>query len=109
MNTHEIINLPKRPDKPIDLKKEFNIQSNMQVKGFTSKTKWVPEIDHAYVFDKATTLSILAGFQYNRRVIIQGYHGTGKSTHIEQVADTLNKFCHLFFIFKNNGIFPQKI
>ena len=93
MNTHEIINLPKRPDKPIDLKKEFNIQSNMQVKGFTSKTKWVPEIDHAYVFDKATTLSILAGFQYNRRVIIQGYHGTGKSTHIEQVAARLNWPC----------------
>ena len=65
----------------------------MQVKGFTSKTKWVPEIDHAYVFDKATTLSILAGFQYNRRVIIQGYHGTGKSTHIEQVAARLNWPC----------------
>ena len=93
MNTQETINLPKRPDKLIDLKKEFNIQSNMQVKGFTSKTKWVPEIDHAYVFDKATTLSILAGFQYNRRVIIQGYHGTGKSTHIEQVAARLNWPC----------------
>ena len=93
MNTQETINLPKRPDKLIDLKKEFNIQSNMQVKGFTSKTKWVPEIDHSYVFDKATTLSILAGFQYNRRVIIQGYHGTGKSTHIEQVAARLNWPC----------------
>jgi cobaltochelatase CobS len=93
MNTQETINLPKRPDRLIDLKKEFNIQSNMQVKGFTSKTKWVPEIDHAYVFDKATTLSILAGFQYNRRVIIQGYHGTGKSTHIEQVAARLNWPC----------------
>ena len=52
MNTQETINLPKRPDKLIDLKKEFNIQSNMQVKGFTSKTKWVPEIDHAYVLIK---------------------------------------------------------
>ena len=93
MNTQETINLPKRPDRLIDLKKEFNIQSNIQVKGFTSKTKWVPEIDHAYVFDKATTLSILAGFQYNRRVIIQGYHGTGKSTHIEQVAARLNWPC----------------
>ena len=93
MNTQETINLPKRPDRLIDLKKEINIQSNMQVKGFTSKTKWVPEIDHSYVFDKATTLSILAGFQYNRRVIIQGYHGTGKSTHIEQVAARLNWPC----------------
>ena len=57
MNTQETINLTKRPDSWIDPKKEFNIQSNIQVKGFTSKTKWVPEIDHAYVFDKATTLS----------------------------------------------------
>ena len=93
MNTQETINLPKRPDRLIDLKKEFGIQSNMQIKGFTTKTKWVPEIDNAYVFDKATTLSILAGFQYNRRVIIQGYHGTGKSTHIEQVAARLNWPC----------------
>ena len=60
---------------------------------FKERTKFVPEIDEAYVFDEVTTKAILAGYSYNRRVMIQGYHGTGKSTHIEQVAARLNWPC----------------
>ena len=65
----------------------------MIVKGYKEKTEWVPEVDNNYVFDQETTLSILAGFQHNRRVMVQGFHGTGKSTHIEQVAARLNWPC----------------
>ena len=65
----------------------------MKIIGFNGKTKFVPEIDESYLFDKTTTKAILAGFCYNRRVMIQGYHGTGKSTHIEQVAARLNWPC----------------
>jgi len=65
----------------------------MSVKGFEEKTEWVPEIDDGYIFDKETTLSILAGFNHNRRVMVQGFHGTGKSTHIEQIAARLNWPC----------------
>ena len=65
----------------------------MKILGFKEKTKFVPEVDDAYLFDEITTKSILAGFCYNRRVMIQGYHGTGKSTHIEQVAARLNWPC----------------
>ena len=57
---------------------------------FAKKTEYVPEIDPAYRFDPQTTLAILAGFAFNRRVMVQGYHGTGKSTHIEQVGARLN-------------------
>jgi cobaltochelatase CobS len=63
------------------------------VKGYKEKTEWVPEVDNSYIFDKETTLSILAGFQHNRRVMVQGFHGTGKSTHIEQIAARLNWPC----------------
>jgi cobaltochelatase CobS len=65
----------------------------MKILGFKEKTKFVPEVDDAYLFDEVTTKAILAGFCYNRRVMIQGYHGTGKSTHIEQVAARLNWPC----------------
>ncbi|MEE9426769.1 MAG: cobaltochelatase subunit CobS, partial [Paracoccaceae bacterium] len=68
----------------------FGIDSDMVVKGFADKTDRVPDIDSTYKFDRDTTLAILAGFAHNRRLIIQGYHGTGKSTHIEQVAAHLN-------------------
>ena len=66
---------------------------SMKIIGFNEKTKFVPEIDESYLFDETTTKAILAGFCYNRRVMIQGYHGTGKSTHIEQVAARLNWPC----------------
>jgi cobaltochelatase CobS len=65
----------------------------MKVPAFSKRNEYVPEIDNAYRFDRETTLAILAGFAFNRRVMIQGYHGTGKSTHIEQVAARLNWPC----------------
>src|SRR5690606_19037707 len=65
-------------------------ESDMQVPAFSAGNAYVPDLDDAYRFDHDTTLAILAGFAYNRRVMIQGYHGTGKSTHIEQVAARLN-------------------
>ena len=73
----ERINLPKTPDQKINVKKTFGIESDLTVLGFKEKTEWVPEIDSTYVFDRDTTLSILAGFEHDRRVMIQGYHGTG--------------------------------
>ena len=93
MTINKEIDLPNKPDNKISVADVFNIDSKLTVKGFAKKTAWVPEIDSSYVFDKETTLSILAGFEHNRRVIIQGYHGTGKSTHIEQVAARLNWPC----------------
>ena len=81
------------PDKKVDVKATFGIDANMQVPAFSKKTEYVPDFDEAYRFDRETTLAILAGFAYNRRVMIQGYHGTGKSTHIEQVACRLNWPC----------------
>ena len=81
------------PTKAINIEKTFNIESKMIIKGFENSTERVPEIDSSYRFSKETTLAILAGFEFNRRVIIQGYHGTGKSTHIEQVAARLNWPC----------------
>jgi cobaltochelatase CobS len=93
MTTNSKIELPNKPSVKIDVSKIFNIDSKLFVKGFKDKTEWVPEIDEGYVFDKETTLSILAGFEHNRRVMIQGFHGTGKSTHIEQVAARLNWPC----------------
>ena len=77
----------------IDPEKTFGFKTNMKIVGFNEKTKFVPEIDVSYLFDETTTKAILAGFCYNRRVMIQGYHGTGKSTHIEQVAARLNWPC----------------
>jgi cobaltochelatase CobS len=77
----------------LDSEKTFGFKTNMKILGFKEKTKFVPEIDDSYLFDEVTTKAILAGFCYNRRVMIQGYHGTGKSTHIEQVAARLNWPC----------------
>jgi cobaltochelatase CobS len=85
--------LPSAPDIKISVRQSFGIDSELQVPAFSQTTEYVPEIDDAYRFDRDTTLAILAGFAYNRRVMIQGYHGTGKSTHIEQVAAHLNWPC----------------
>ncbi len=79
-----------KPTEDISVREVFGIDSDMHVKGFAERTSRVPEIDTTYKFDPDTTLAILAGFTHNRRVMIQGYHGTGKSTHIEQVAARLN-------------------
>lgn len=81
------------PDITVSSKKLFGFDSNMKIPAFSEKSEFVPDIDKSYCFDKDTTLSILAGFVYNRRVLVQGYHGTGKSTHIEQVAARLNWPC----------------
>ena len=82
-----------KPTEDIDVREVFGIDSDMKVKAFAERTARVPELDPTYKFDHDTTLAILAGFAYNRRVMIQGYHGTGKSTHIEQVAARLNWPC----------------
>ena len=87
------IQLPQKPNADFKVSELFKIKSDLIVRGYKEKTEWVPEIDNSYVFDQETTLSIIAGFQHNRRVMIQGYHGTGKSTHIEQVAARLNWPC----------------
>ncbi len=82
-----------KPTEEISVSEVFGIDSEMPVKAFAERTDRVPEIDSTYKFDPDTTLAILAGFAHNRRVMIQGYHGTGKSTHIEQVAARLNWQC----------------
>jgi cobaltochelatase CobS len=81
--------LSMKPDKTVSAK-EFGVASDMKIPAFSKRTEYVPEVDEAYRFDPQTTLAILAGFAHNRRVMVQGYHGTGKSTHIEQVAARLN-------------------
>ena len=78
-----------KPNKEISVREAFGIETDLVVKGFEEKSDRVPDIDETYKFDPDTTLAILAGFSHNRRVMIQGYHGTGKSTHIEQVAARL--------------------
>ncbi|MDE3121388.1 MAG: AAA family ATPase, partial [Paracoccaceae bacterium] len=82
-----------KPTEEISVREVFGIDTDMKVKGFAERTDRVPTEDTTYKFDPDTTLAILAGFAYNRRVMIQGYHGTGKSTHIEQVASRLNWPC----------------
>ena len=78
------------PDIMVDVGNTFGLDVAMSVPAFSKPSEHVPEFDSAYVFDRETTLAVLAGFAHNRRVIIQGYHGTGKSTHLEQVASRLN-------------------
>jgi cobaltochelatase CobS len=78
------------PDKIVKVRELFGVDSDMEVPAFSEADERVPDLDPAYVFDPDTTLAIAAGFSQNRRVIVQGYHGTGKSTHIEQVAARLN-------------------
>src|ERR1700716_563139 len=81
------------PDMMVDVRNTFGLDVAMTVPAFSKPNEYVPDLDTAYVFDRETTLAILAGFAYNRRVLIQGYHGTGKSTHVEQVAARLNWPC----------------
>ena len=82
-----------KPSKEINTLEVFGAKCNFEVLGFDQPTEHVPEIDSTYRFDQETTAAILAGFANNRRVLVQGYHGTGKSTHIEQVAARLNWPC----------------
>jgi cobaltochelatase CobS len=77
----------------IDCKKTFGINCNFEIKGFGTSSDLVPNLDKNYLFDEKTSKAILAGFAYNQRVLIQGMHGTGKSTHIEQIASRLNWPC----------------
>jgi cobaltochelatase CobS len=81
------------PDDMVSIRKLFDIDSSLQVPAFSVRDMHVPEIDTAYRFNPDVTLAILAGFSRNRRVLVQGLHGTGKSTHIEQVAARLNWPC----------------
>ena len=78
------------PDTTVSVEDVFGFASQLQVPAFSQSNEYVPELDPTYKFDPQTTRAILAGFAHNRRVMIQGYHGTGKSTHIEQVAARLN-------------------
>ena len=82
-----------KPDIKISVRQTFNLDTDMEVDSFSKKNEYVPKIDNDYKFDRDTTLAILSGFAFNKRVLIQGYHGTGKSTHIEQVAARLNWPC----------------
>ena len=86
-------NLNIEPDIKISVNQTFGIDTNMEVDAFSKKNEYVPEIDKNYKFDKDTTLAILSGFSFNKRCLVSGYHGTGKSTHIEQVAARLNWPC----------------
>ena len=86
-------NLNIQPDIKISIKQIFGFDSAMEVNAFSKKNNYVPEIDKNYKFDRDTTLAILSGFAFNKRVLVNGYHGTGKSTHIEQVAARLNWPC----------------
>tara|TARA_B100002051_G_scaffold276688_1_gene326906 strand:+ start:2466 stop:3446 length:981 start_codon:yes stop_codon:yes gene_type:complete len=83
----------RKPDIKISVKQTFGIDTKMELDGFSEKNEYVPKIDQDYKFDRDTTLAVLSGFAFNKRVLIQGYHGTGKSTHIEQIAARLNWPC----------------
>ena len=86
-------NLNIQPDIKMSLKQTFGIDSDIEVPAFSKSNEYVPIIDKNYKFDKDTTLAIISGFSFNKRVLVQGYHGTGKSTHIEQIAARLNWPC----------------
>ena len=95
MSASDAIDLPDplltlSPDRKVSVRELFGIDSDMMVPAFATRDVHVPDVDPAYVFDPQTTLAICAGFAHDRRVMVQGYHGTGKSTHIEQVAARLN-------------------
>ena len=90
MTTNQLL---QKPDIKLSVKQTFGLDSDMKISAFSKNNDYVPKIDPDYKFDKDTTLAILAGFSFNKRVLIQGYHGTGKSTHIEQVAARLNWPC----------------
>ena len=78
------------PDREVSVREVFGIDSDLVVPAYSEPTEHVPPVDEDYIFDKETTLAILAGYAHNRRVMVTGYHGTGKSTHIEQVGARLN-------------------
>jgi cobaltochelatase CobS len=94
-NTHGAsgTTLMAEPDKQVSVREMFGIDTDMMCPAFSESDERVPDFDSAYVFDPDTTLAIIAGFAFNRRVMVQGYHGTGKSTHIEQVAARLKWPC----------------
>src|SRR6202000_1877107 len=81
------------PDMKVSVRQVFGIDSDLEVPAYSEVDPHVPDVDTDYRFDRATTLAILAGFSKNRRVMVTGYHGTGKSTHIEQVAARVNFAC----------------
>jgi cobaltochelatase CobS len=89
----DICELPLRPDAKVAIREIFSIDSDAFAPAFSDRTSYVPDVDPCYRFDPTTTMAILAGFAESRRVIVQGRHGTGKSTHIEQVAARLNWPC----------------
>jgi cobaltochelatase CobS len=82
-----------RPDRMLSVREVFGIDTELQVPAFSERDDHVPEVDAVYRFNPDVTLAILAGFMRDRRVMVQGLHGTGKSTHIEQVAARLNWPC----------------
>ena len=86
-------NIDIQPDIKVSIKQTFGIESDMEVSAFSKQNEYVPEIDKNYKFDRDTTLAIISGFAYNKRVLVQGLHGTGKSSHIEQIAARLNWPC----------------
>jgi cobaltochelatase CobS len=85
--------VPGLPDIKVNVRQVFGIDTDMEIMGYAKSDDHVPDLDPDYLFNRDVTLAILAGFKHNRRVMIQGYHGTGKSTHIEQVAARLNWPC----------------
>jgi cobaltochelatase CobS len=87
------LDISNMPDTTVSVRETFGIDSDMRVPAYSSGDAYVPDFDPDYLFDRDTTLAILAGFAHNRRVMVSGYHGTGKSTHIEQVAARLNWPC----------------
>ncbi len=91
--THGHLDMNAKPTETLSVREVFGIDTDMTIKGFAESSDRVPATDSTYKFDRDTTMAILAGFSHNRRVMIQGYHGTGKSTHIEQVAARLNWPC----------------
>jgi cobaltochelatase CobS len=84
---------PGLPDMKLSVRQVFGIESDLEVPAYSKPDEHVPDLDPDYLYNREVTLAILAGFKYNRRVMVQGYHGTGKSTHIEQVAARLNWPC----------------
>ena len=85
--------VPAMPDITVSVRELFGIDSDLVVPAYSVADSHVPDIDPDYLFDRPTTLAILAGFAHNRRVMVTGYHGTGKSTHIEQIAARLKWPC----------------
>ena len=85
--------MPDLPETTVSVREIFGFETDLEVPAFAERNEYVPDYDADYLFDKNTTLALLAGFAHNRRVMVQGYHGTGKSTHIEQVAARLNWPC----------------